>query len=291
MLRNIDIAYAVANLLNMGFNSTRAVEIAKDWRVVTQSRSLNNIATYNAKLDVIDLLKSDGLARLFVSFHYSSYAHLYRALALRSQHNAVVSLIGEQSSVHQAALAKLAADFDFTLRFVSGGATMIRSIRNALRDGVSVILLADLPWSPRRTPPDCFFDTCIGRFRALSSMTRLVRAMDPQFAFATVQFRSGKLMLENLPHQDFEDAFQSLGRLILERPQEYERLHQLHRLCELKGAQKPCAIVFCEQRQRYRLFTNSMRLFKDQNSHEASDCDDDVFCVWRLSSDMPRSGR
>src|SRR4028118_1167818 len=106
----LDRACAAANLLNMGFAADRICPIIEQWSERQSERSLRNLSSYARRLEVSDRMPPGGASRLFVSFHYSSYAHLYRSVASRSTGRAIASLIGEQSDTHQEKLISLAGE-------------------------------------------------------------------------------------------------------------------------------------------------------------------------------------
>ncbi len=286
MLRNVDVAFAAANLLNIGFTSLKALELSEEWRTITDSRSLKNILSSSASLDLHDRVEVEDSARLFVSFHYSSYAHLYREIALRSPERQVASLLGAQSAQHQRALSQLAIEARFNIRFIHSGTNMLKAVRQAIRDGCPVVLLADLPWSPRGAKPDISFETCIGRFQALSTVMKMVRLIDQHYVFVTARRLESTIILENLAHQDFGLAFEALADLIRQCPQEYERLHQLHRICLPNASDAGYLIQFCEQGQQYKLFTKGMRLFKARHNDLEPDQNPGVLHIHRASDSL-----
>jgi hypothetical protein len=236
LFSNIDRALAAANLLNIGFESDQIQDIVGQWCRRQYELSVSNLPKNADSLSVVDNIEVDPARRLVATFHYSSYPHIYRWTALRSKDRQVVSLIGEQSEAHEATLVSLARKFDFDIRFVRSGPSMIKNMRQALALGHAGIIMLDVPWSKGGTKPDTEYPTGIGSFQALSTMLRLIRMIDPDYLVLVARPEAEGLSLNNVATREFDAAFGTLADLILERPEDYERLHQVHRFCRLPHA-------------------------------------------------------
>lgn len=260
-VRRLDQALAAANLLNMGFAVDRVYSIVDHWSDRQSERSLRNLSDYARALKVSDNISADSPNRLFVSFHYSSYAHLYRSVASRSKDRAISSLIGQQSESHQGALVGLAKDFGFDIRFVQSGPSMVKQMRQALREGHSGIILLDVPWSKNQTLPDTEFSTEIGAFQALSTTLRLIGMIDPHYTLIFAKRETQSIHLQSVANSNFPQAFATLSDLILEAPEEYERLHHLHKFCKLAHS-KSARVHFSESGSRFSVDAKDMKLYK-----------------------------
>ena len=265
--RRLDQAYAAANLLNMGFASDEVYAIASRWNERQAERSLRNLSNYAQTLNVLDEIAAGSPSRLFVSFHYSSYAHLYRSIAYRSKDRAVLSLIGEQSDSHQEALTALAREFKFDIHFVHSGPSMVKRMRQALRDGHSGLILLDVPWSKNQTSPDTEFATDIGTFRALSTMMRLIGMIDPDYTVIFAKREAQSIHLHGMTDCDFATAFSKLGDLIRKAPEEYERLPRLHRFCTLAHSAS-ARVHFAQGGERFVVDAKTMKLYKVNTASE-----------------------
>jgi hypothetical protein len=259
--RKIDQALAAANLLNMGFAVDDVYSIADRWSKRQAERSLKNLSSYARSVNVVDNIAAGSPSRLFVSFHYSSYAHLYRSIAFRSKDRAISSLIGEQGDSHQEALTTLAREFDFDIQFVHSGPSMVKRMRQALREGHSGLILLDVPWSKNQTPPDTEFSTGIGAFQALSTTMRLINMIDPDYALIFAKREAQSIHLESMSDRDFAKAFATLADLILKAPEEYERLPHLHKFCKLSHS-RSARVHFVEGGIRLVVDAKTMKLYK-----------------------------
>lgn len=254
----------------MGFPIDRISSILDRWSHRQAERSLRNLSDYARALDVSDEISSDSPSRLFVSFHYSSYAHLYRSVAARSKNRAIASLIGQQSESHSEALIGLAKDFGFTIRFIQSGPSMIKQMRQVLREGYSGMILLDVPWSKNQARPDIEFQTEIGAFQALSTTLRLIGMIDPDYMLIFARREAQAMYLQSKPSCDFRQAFSTLGNLIIDCPEEYERLHQLHKFCRLTHA-KSARIHFSENGRRLSVDAKTMKLYRVNSCAERID--------------------
>jgi hypothetical protein len=246
VVSRLDQALAAANLLNMGFSTDHVYSIIRRWSDRQSERSLRNLSSYARALEVSDNILAESPSRLFVSFHYSSYAHLYRSVASRSKDRVIASLIGEQSDTHQDKLVGLAKDFGFDIHFVQSGPSMI---------------LLDVPWSKNQTLPDTEFETGIGAFQALSTTLRLIGMIDPDYALIFAKQDAQSIYLRSMSNCGFPQAFSTLGDLILEAPEEYERLHHLHKFCKLTHS-KSARVHFSENGGSYSVDAKTMKLYK-----------------------------
>lgn len=261
MVQQLDKALAAANLLNMGFDAGEVLSIADQWALRQSERTLKNLSAYAKSIEVNDTLPFDGLAKLFVSFHYSSYAHLYRAIASRSRERTIMSLVGSQSSSHQTALSQLAAQFDFEIQFVESSFGMVKRMRQALQDGCYGIILLDIPWSKGEAQPDTRFSAKPGVFHSLSTMLRLISLIDRNYSVVCAQRTGQSINLRAVSANDFDQAFAHLGELIMEQPEEYERLHQMHKFCTLKHA-RDARVHFSGVDGRYAVDAKTMKLYR-----------------------------
>lgn len=258
----LDQARAAANLAKLSFPPTELKRLARDWSSRQLAQAVQQIASDAGRLEVSDELGDDAFDRMFVSFHFSVYPHIYRALANRSPTRTVCSLIGEQTFEHQAALRHLAKAFGFDIRFVQSGLSMVRSLRSAIADGMPGIILLDIPWSRQKEQElDTRYPAFGGEFLGLSTVQRLIRTIDPRFE-AAYAFREGSAVrLVRKPLDQIADAFADLGQMIGRDPSDYERLHHFHKFFRFSGACR-LAVTFRVRDQRYAIHADTMKAWK-----------------------------
>lgn len=261
MIRNVDVALATANLLNLGYPDKQAAHLAIEWRAIQVSRTVGRISHYAKNVPVLRKGAELQAGRLYLSGHLSSYAHIYREVALNSRDSTVVSLIGEQAPQHLDTLQRLAASFGFNIAFVQSSSAMIKTMRRALRSGLSAIVLIDLPWSRRAATPDRSFATPIGEMRTLTTLLRLMDLIDTDFRLIYASREAEGLTIDCTEGATFEHAFAELGRRIGLFPADYERLPHLHRICRLPHSASK-AVTFHEANEAYTIHAATMKVYK-----------------------------
>lgn len=258
----IRCASAAANAISLGHPPAEAVKLARRWAERQKALSGSAIRrTIDATPVETRYLSSSASGRLYVSFHYSLYACIYRALAEVAPSRAVSAIIGEQSDDQRALLTDLAARYGFDLDFIESGSSMIRRVRAALKDGRHAVILLDVPWSRDSKRPDVDYPVAAGRFLGHSTVARLVELLDPDHRFLLARSSSG-LLIEELDAKSVSEAFHAFGKALEEDPSEYERLDSIHRHFEFKS-ERSIVATFSVGGERYAyhpLSGNSWRI-------------------------------
>lgn len=255
-------ALAVINLINLGFAEHDAIRISGTWVERQFRQSLAGIGNTAQNAMVEDVIPHGAYGhRLFVSFHYSIYPLIYRALAARCERGVVYSLIGQQDEQHRVALNSLAAAFNFHVNFIESTPTMVRQLRSAIRTGAAGIILVDLPWSKTHSELDVTYPVPGGHFRGRSSLERLVRLIDENYHFVTAFGAREKLTLTSHGSLTLSEAFSWLGRALQESPADYERLHQLHKFFEFKRP-RDCVVAFTVRGDHFAIHGRTMKAWQ-----------------------------
>lgn len=252
-------ALAATNLLNIGWNPYKVKHITSDWSKRQTKQSVERISREAAKLEVIDELGGDCSGKMFLSFHYSVYPSLYRALAKQSTSRTVYSLIGSQTPDHCSILQALARKEGMDIHFVQSGMKMISEMKVGLKRGHTGLILIDIPWSKQKSSPDRTYPAFGGSFESLSTIERLVNIIDEQREVVSVyRDQSDRIRLNRLGRINFSDAFLHLGKLISRDPADYERLHHLQHYFSFDKP-KATLVSFRVKGQRYAVTGPSMR--------------------------------
>jgi hypothetical protein len=255
-------ALALANLVNLGIEPDRAIAISAQWSQRQYRQSMEEIVPTlrAARVDNGSAVDGDA-AHLTVSFHYSVYPLLYRALAARHPEQTVFSLIGQQDASQRSALQHRAGTLGFHIEFVESGPQMVRRLRRAIDSGISAILLADIPWSRGEIDLDVRYRVPGGQFLGLGSLERLCGLIDPDYRVTLARRRGDALALECHGRIGLADAFARLGEALRDDPAEYERLHQFHHFFEF-DAPRACAVSFEIGGTRYAVHGRSMKAWQ-----------------------------
>lgn len=264
--RTLDKAFAATNLINVGWNPREVKQLADLWSKRQTEQSVEKILTEAGKLKVVDDLGSDCAGKMYLSFHYSVYPTLYRALAKQSTNRTIYSLIGSQTPEQCCLLQSLAAAEDINIHFVQSGMRMVSEMKRGLDRGHIGLILLDIPWSKQKTPPDRTYSAFGGSFESLSTVERLVDLIDKHREVVSVsRDQSNRVCISRLGQLPFSDAFSRLGELIERDPADYERLHQFHRYFVFSET-KSTVVSFCVKEQRYAVIGPSMRTIKVSRS-------------------------
>lgn len=165
-----------------------------------------------AKLEIVDELGGDCAGIMFLSFHYSVYPSLYRALAKQSSGRTIYSLIGSQTPDHCDLLQSLAQQAGMGVHFVQSGMKMISEMRAGLKRGHTGLILLDIPWSKQSSPPDRLYPAFGGSFESLSTVERLIDIIDERREVVSVsRDQDDRIRISRLGRIHFDDAFLHLG--------------------------------------------------------------------------------
>jgi len=263
-------ALAVANLRNLGYQPKSAVLIGHEWANRQASRSINFIESeLKCSLDIENkfALDSNGEGRLFASCHFSLYPLLFGELASQSKNRKVVSLIGMQSSQHQASLVELAHRFNVDLEFIASGFSMIREMKRALKQGNHGIILIDIPWAQdrRNKDLDCQHQAHGGRFRAKTSLFKLISIIDEYAKFALVQKKATGYQIIDFGLAQAANSYKAFAEVFHSDPADYERLHQMHQYFEFKEMANS-VINFCVDGDHFALSSKTLKAWKMKES-------------------------
>jgi hypothetical protein len=249
---------AAANAINLGRDPAAAVAISGRWAERQAAQGGDAFVSIADSISIETRLRAktqDG--RLYVSFHYSMYALLYRALAEHAASRTVCAVIGEQSEAHKVALERLAARYAFQLTFVESGPSMIRKVRQALKAGQHAVILLDVPWARGEAPADLRYAAPGGAFLARSTVARLVDLIDADHRFVMVRRTSG-VQVDELAVGGVAEAFGVFGQALIDDPADYERLDSLHRFFDF-DAPKSTIVTFALGEERFAVHPSSNR--------------------------------
>ncbi len=263
-------ALAVANLRNLGYQPESAIVIGHEWANRQVRRSINFIEPElkcSLEFENNFSLDSNGEGRLFASCHFSLYPLLFGKLASQSKDRKVVSLIGMQSRQHQAALVKLARRFNVYLEFVASGFSMIREMKRALKQGNHGIILIDIPWAQdvRNRDLDCQYQAHGGRFRAKTSLFKLISIIDEYAKFALVQKKANCYQIVDFGLAQAADSYKAFAEVFHSDPADYERLHQMHQYFEFDEIAHS-VIKFCVDGDHFALSSKTLKAWKMKES-------------------------
>lgn len=261
-ISNLNRALALANLVNLGRSPVESFGISRDWAQRQLAQSLDIVDQQLRKVSAsMPWPAGPQPGRMFASFHFSLYPLLYMALAQRSGPGVVYSLIGEQQEGHRNALKQLAMQYGFQIEFIQSNLGMVKTLRQAIRDGIPGILLLDIPWTRLDNPPDMRYPVRGGHFKGHSSLGRLLDMIDPEHEILVTKREDDRFIVQNAGTLDLPAAFDVFGKALENDPADYERLHQFHRFFEFDNVQN-AAVTFCVQQQRYVLHTKTMQAWQ-----------------------------
>jgi hypothetical protein len=247
---------AVANLFNLGFSAAEAVRLSGLWAERQGAHSGESVAALVDATPLHRQFEQEG--RLYVSFHYSNYAHLYRTLGENAPHRRVYAIIGEQSDGHRKALSALTERYGFQIEFIQSGPSMIKAVRRGLKNGDPAIILLDVPWARGDAPPDLRYDTRGGCFLGRSTVARLLDLMDTQHRFLLTRRSGSDAVVQALPAAGVAEAFGLFGEALMDDPADYERLDSFHRFFEFREPRNTI-VTFSSGAQRYAIHHRTMR--------------------------------
>lgn len=282
-------AIAAANLSSLGWQSQDIKRVVTEWGRRQIAQSLGEVVREVATLKVIDDMGGDCQGKMFLSFHYSVYPIIFRALGRHSPNQTIFSLIGHQTAQHCQALQAIARTSGIQIHFVQSGFRMISEMKAGLKRGHVGLALLDVPWSKAGTLPDRHHAAFGGSFGGLSTLERLVDAIDDQREIVSVSRDGSAVSATRLGNLSYADAFKHLGELIQRDPCDYERLHQFHRFFTFDN---PASILvsFRLKGQRYAVLGPSMRIMKisDDDALDEAEMNTHGLCENRRLADLFR---
>lgn len=230
---NVKDAKAAINLIRLGWDHSDIAAMVRQWRNRQSYQSVDALSGQGKIPDCMVVNDGPKDAAFILTYHYSLYPLVYQQAARRGG-GVVGGLIGEQSASHQSTLENLARRHGFEIRFVQSGPRMIRECRAMIDTGISVVVMADLPWVTEPRPFDLAVASGNGTIYGYSTFQRLISLISrmPELQFVTRDHEG--FNLRRYPNVDYTMALTRFGDLIQEDPLEFERLYEIDRFYRIE---------------------------------------------------------
>jgi len=261
IMRETQVAAAIANLARMGLGEDECAVIIKRWLEFNNSFSVAAAcrgAVANSKLIPVGL-PEDCSGQLFMSCHFGPYVYIPAYLGLRTPSRRVSVMIGEESDGLKSALSAFGKSLDVSVSFISGGIGIAKALKKALAAGDPVFVAIDIPWGAKSSL-NREFAFVNGTIQSKDALFRLARSADAPTNFLLASATNDDIMLTNYGERTQEECFAIFSHIARNSLHQYERLFQLHHFTTNENS-SGVAVTWRGAKDRYILNSSDMKVY------------------------------